>query len=143
MINSGFLNSDNRKVYEKNGVYFYEFGHEDGFNGCAPFFDGFKHEPPMVEGPSLMGLALAAEELRGKNSSSSVAKALIPIEEKQRPDQNAFGSNYNREYVALTDFGSIIIDYNNHGANKGMVIISVRNREGVQEYGRQYDIVFA
>ncbi len=144
MINSGFINSDNATVFEKNGVSFYEFGHKDNFNGCVPFFDGIKRNSPMVEGPTIMGMALAAEELRrnDENKPTEIANALVPVQQIQRPTQNAFSYDYDQEYVALTDFGSMIVDYENKGSNDGMVTISLMNRSGVQEYGRQYDIEF-
>lgn len=145
MEESGFTQFDGRKVYEKNGVYCYEVGHNDNFNGCCPFYSGLKSANlTIVEGPTVMGLALAAEQLREQKGydENATADALIPIQQYQRPNQNAFGYNYDQPFVALTNFGSIMVDYYPVNSNTGTIDFILANRQGKEQYAWQFDISF-
>ena len=146
MEENGFVYFDERKVYQTgDNNYCYEVGHQDKFNGCAPFFDGFKTGamPPMIEGPTAVGLALASEELRLSNTNTgAIRQMLVPIQETQRPTANAFGRNYDKQYVTLTEFGSAIIGYEVTGGTTGSVSVLLSDRNGIQFFGKQYDLQF-
>lgn len=128
MKEMGFVQFDERKVYQEGDTYLYQIGYRDGFNACAPFFNRQKELVPFVEGPTIVGLAMAAEEYRKEKSAAQVANAFIPIEDYQRPANFSFGADYEKEYVSLTDYGTVVVDYKFNGSNSGEVVVAIENQ---------------
>ena len=143
MANQGFTETNGRKVYLCNGVYLYEVGHQDQFNGCAASFDGQKNKIALVEGPTVIGLARAAEDYRNNGYSSSDARsALLVTDSYQQPSRNAFSYDYDQPYVAYTDFGTVIVDYQVTGSSSGEVQVSISDRNAQEKFYGAYPIEF-
>jgi len=140
---NGFEKFDGHKVYLRNGIYTYDVGHNDNFNGCAVLYDSMIKPTSLIEGPTVIGLAKAAEEYREAISAQETASALLPITEYQKPNQNAFSKSYDQEYVAITDFGSVIVDYKFFGSNTGSVSVQIQDRDAVQRFRGDYDVEFS
>lgn len=143
MKESGFTDFDGKKVYKRNGIYTYEVGHRDEFNGCGAFFDGNKNNIALVEGPTVIGLAKAAEDYRADGrSANETANALLPIAQHQAPSSNAFSNSYDQKYVALTDFGTVIVDYQKFDSSSAVVSVTVADRQAQQVFKGDYNVSF-
>lgn len=144
MAGNGFTETQGRRVYLCNGVYLYEVGHQDQFNGCAASFDGQKNNVALVEGPTVIGLARAAEDYRNNGfSSNETSNALLVTGDYQKPNRNAFGYNYDQPYVAYTDFGTVIVDYRVTSSSSGQVDVVVSDRNAQEAFHGSYPIEFS
>ncbi|MEM9824727.1 MAG: hypothetical protein AAF985_26810 [Bacteroidota bacterium] len=145
MREDGFEQFAGKQVFQGNGVYTYEVGHRDNFNSCAPFFFNGQKTTPLVEGPTVIGLAKAAEDYRKNGRTSNEASlALLPQDEFQRPRQgNAFRQTFSQPYVALTSSGSVIVDYSHAGSEEGLVEVVVADLNGERRFQGSYQVIFS
>ena len=144
MEKQGFTQTEGRSVY-RLGIYdTYEIGHQDDFNGCMVVYDPDKNPKALIEGPSVVGVALAAEAMRDAGySSAETANYTFPVGEFQKPSQNAFSYDYSQPYVAYTNLGTLQIGYGVTADHTGKVHVMVANRNAQPVYEGAFDITFS
>jgi hypothetical protein len=136
MENAGFIYY-NTSVYYNNNVILYGVENTDAFNSCVPFYsDGIS----LVEGPALMGIALAGQYWQSSNVHP--ADGLIPLYPYQ-DDGSQFEKSFSKPYGWKTPAGELEMNYESDYANKkGLVSVVARENNGGILHGEDYQIDF-
>ncbi len=140
MISNNF-NVFNTPVYGHRNTIFYGVGNQDGFNACTPFFAGNGADNPLIEGPILMGIAIAGT--RWNNAEATAADGLIPTRQYQNN-----GSQFERSLSAPfhydTNAGTLDVAYRADPTNrKGKISLVAAHPNGGTLWGEDYDIAWA
>ena len=126
----GFSDLSSSTVYGDPNNLYYPVQHQDGLNICVPFLNSNRFNPSLtslLEGPSLIGMTKAAEDIRSQYSASVVRKALYPVEEIN-PGRGTFQTGYETPARFLTsDNNCVTIDYQNISPWEGRVEVTVES----------------
>lgn len=129
----GFNDFSRSAVYQDQKDLYYPVQNQDGLNICVPFLTSGNFRPSLtslLEGPSLIGMTKAAEEIRNKYSASIAKKVLYPVEEIN-PGQGTFQTGYETPARFLTsDDNCVTIDYQNISPRQGKIEVTVESPEG-------------
>jgi hypothetical protein len=132
-------------VYGKFGYFFYAARHNDKFNICIPFFDASRVNKSiitMVEGPSVVGLALAAERIAQKRSKDDANAVLLPQVALQR-SVGTFQTGYSQPDRYTTKVGTVDIGYQSNGKGEGTVNVrAIRSNPNQVLLDENYDITY-
>lgn len=147
LASNGFTDFTDSKVYSVGNEFFYSIKNGDGLNTTTPFFS--KGRKPrkivVVEGPGMVCLAKASEEMRNKKwTINEVHKALMPKYYIQ-DSIGSFQHGYENKERYSTDTGRVDIDYANKGKGKGVVAIVVSRKleKGwVPFFSKAYDLEY-
>lgn len=129
MLEDNSFNDYSRdKVHVNNGMTFYAIGSDDELNICAPFFDTnasssrlYDDQPAgLVEGPTAVGLALAARDWTSRRTSK--IDGLLPMGANYVP--GGFESGQSEPVHIDTPAGEAIVAYRKTGSNRGDISVS-------------------
>ncbi len=113
MAQDGFTHYDHDTVFTRDNMAFYGVGHQDGLNVCTPFFVrnawGQMQDGPVVEGPVVVGLSLAARDWPFTYGVDR-ADGLIP-QQSLTSGTGQFEKSRTRSYICRTNVGYTYIDY--------------------------------
>jgi len=160
MANSGFSDYSRSVVYSSANTVFYSVVFQDGFNVCLPFiaaqdtqavqehgnqaqsqFIGPQPTPKaMIEGPSVVALALASEDVR-KDLDATTARSYLLPQQRTLSGNGTFESGYTQPDLFLTEAGTVRIDYRRTSRQRGRAYVQIvrgDTREVVFE--KSYDI---
>ena len=125
-------------VYVRQDVKLYVLGHKNGRDICSPVFVGGCFGT-MFEGPTVVGLALAAEDWTFPNGIS-IADGLFPRNTLQH-DASWLDESMTKPYHALTAAGDIAIRYESDPDNQvGSIEVLSRQINGEPLFAADYDI---
>lgn len=123
-----------------------------GFNACAPFLVNGEFTGVMSEGPTLIGLAFAAQFLRATGNDAEEARDLLFATDGIQPSIGSFDKGYTQVEHFRTKAGKVRIDYNvtnydpNTNSGKGEILVKAERdlRTGGREvvFDKQWDISF-
>ena len=113
-----FTDWDNSNVYREEQTLFYTAGHADNFNACTAFYD---LDQPIalrtaMEGPTLVGLAVAAHICRSqKNYSRDATRGLLYPVKATTSSAGTFQTGYapNHKDKIITKNGHGEVGYEN------------------------------
>jgi hypothetical protein len=109
MAKHGFTDFRDPRVYSAGPAVFTGIGNSDGVNACTPFLiEGEK--PALVEGPAMVGLALAARDWKDVGGVTA-AQAFIPTGTISREQGSEFGMSYTSPFVYATVAGQVTLNY--------------------------------
>lgn len=149
MFRDGFTNFGRSRVFDRLGKIFYPVIHGDGFNACVAFHDVRRPDPrtPMVEGPTVVGLTLAAEEVARRTSRDTARQVFHPSRAIAR-GTGVFETNYGTpdQYESVGG-ARVTMNYRNDGPGRGTVAVFAEGPINPNEWGtlfsRQYSLRFA
>lgn len=93
-------------------VFFPMRSNESAFNACAPFVVNGRFVNAMSEGPTLIGLALAARSLRTDGNGAEEARELLFATQGVQPSIGSFNGGYTQVEQYKTKGGVLGVDYN-------------------------------
>lgn len=166
MRQAGFTDFGRSSVYRVGGNVFYAVVFKDGFNVCMPFmaqqkiqkqaqqgdnliqdanrgnqFIGQQVMPKaMIEGPTVIALARASEDIR-KDVDAPTAVAYLMPRQRLSSSEGSFESGYVQPDVYITEAGTVKIDYDRTSRGRGRAHVTVvrgETREVV--FDKKYDI---
>jgi hypothetical protein len=132
------FSSSNVCVAEQERLFFYTATHDDEFNACAAFYNRrYAQHRDMMEGPTLIGLAMAARYLRTqKNYSSDACRSLLYPAHALKSSAGTFEKGYAIPDEFKADRGVVKVDYKNltHDASKKrgkgkITVVGIDDRE--------------
>ncbi|HEY0154430.1 MAG TPA: twin-arginine translocation signal domain-containing protein [Longimicrobium sp.] len=149
MYTGGFINFGRSRVFDRFGKIFYPVIHRDGFNACVAFHDIRRQDPriPMVEGPTVVGLTLAAEEVARRTSRETARQLFHPTRAIER-GTGTFETNYaTPDQYESAGGARVTMNYRNDGPGRGTVAVFAEGPINPNEWGnlfnRQYSLRFA
>ena len=140
MRRNNFTDWDGSNVYREEQTLFYTAGHEDNFNACTAFYD--LDQPTTLrtamEGPTLVGLAIAAQIYRGqKNYSSEATQRLLYPRNVVTASAGTFQKGYFQPDQFKSKDGVVKVDYKNLSydpsakTGKGKItVVGIEDHEG-------------
>jgi len=152
MERSGFTDFSQSAVHrrrrtrdEGQGQLFYPVFATNGLDVCVPYFDNGANIT-MMEGPSVVGLGLFAQELAGDIGVEGTNAIVYPRELISR-DDGSFRRSYGQRDRYRSDVATIDIDYNNirqdmHSGSGRVRVTAVRSLDGSPIRAREYDISY-
>lgn len=145
MIQGGFDNFRAARVYGFGNYFYYPVINKDGYNICMPFFSTGKTDTAyvtMVEGPSLVGLALSARDYTASTSAVASRRVLLPTF-RIRNSVGTFRAGYVEPDEYYTTVGKMVIDYDTVGKGVGTVhVISTRTNPKSLLMDKKYNLKY-
>lgn len=140
----GFTNFRQSYPYVMSTHLFYPVFSVDGQNVCMPFFTRLNRDPyvTMIEGPSMLGLALAATAYANLRGHQATAEAFLPVQLLRHSIGN-FKNGYSEPDLYRTARGSVWMNYSSHGDGTGTVRVvgdSINPRGTL--WDQKYDITY-
>ena len=145
MTQDNFSDYSQSNVFGSRRYFFYAVINDDQFNICVPFFAPSASNPggniTMVEGPTVMGLGLAADEIALEASPQLARQLVLPVENVSRA-MGGFQKPYNQPDIFRTsNGGETTVNYDTTGPGTGSVAVTHRSGEGLT-YDRKFDIEY-
>jgi hypothetical protein len=141
MYKDGFTDFSRSRVFHGNGKIFYPVVHQDGFNTCVAFHDIHNEDPavPLVEGPTVIGLTWAAEEMARRTSSQNARSVFHPSRSITR-GLGTFQTSYAQPDAFQTvGGGRVAMNYRNDGPGRGTVAVLAEGPINRTEWGTLFD----
>lgn len=133
-----FPHLEQSNVCRVDDLFFYTAIHEDNFNACAAFFSKSGGARTLMEGPTLVGLNLAAQQLKQQEgyTSTECRDLLYPFKLNSR-SVGTFQKGYLTPDDYQTQNGKVTIKYVNsendsdRKSGEGIITVTaVRDRRG-------------
>ncbi|HYR07993.1 MAG TPA: hypothetical protein VEQ60_09500 [Longimicrobium sp.] len=149
MYHGGFTDFSRSPVRSTRQGIFYPIVHRDAFNLCLVFHLLQREDPapPILSSPTVVGLALAAEEIKRSTGSERARQVLYPVRTLSR-GTGSFEADYHTPDVHDTAGGGrVTVSYRNIGPGRGTVAVlaegPVDARDWTTLFHMQYSITYA
>jgi hypothetical protein len=149
MYRGNFIDFTRSRVRTTGRGILYPVVHRDGFNTCVAFHTTQRADPqpPMIEGPTVVGLALAAEEIAQNRGSGRARQVLYPTRTISR-GQGVFAADYTSPDIYETEGGGrLAMNYRNAGPGRGSIAVFAEGPVNANEWGtlftQQYSVTYA
>lgn len=128
MAKAGFTDIDS-KVYIDTQNFSYYANHENDVDACLVFATADKESNnwiTMLEGPSILGMAWATEEIIETDSESKARELIYPVKDIHH-SKGDLEQGYSRPTKYTNRSGGITeIDYNKTGRNDGVILVDAQ-----------------
>ncbi|HYR07992.1 MAG TPA: hypothetical protein VEQ60_09495 [Longimicrobium sp.] len=149
MYRGNFIDFTRSRVRSTGRGILYPVVHRDRFNTCVAFHNVQRPDPqpPMIEGPTVVGLTLAAEEIARNSGSQRARQILYPTRTISR-GQGVFEGDYATPDVYETEGGGrLAMNYRNAGPGRGSIAVFAEGPVNRNEWGtlfsQQYSVNYA
>ena len=128
MANAGFTDIDSKVYIDAQNLSYYA-NHENNVDACLVFATANKESNDwitMFEGPSILGMAWATEEIVAVDSKNKARELLYPVKDIHH-SKGDLEQGYSRPTKYTNRSGGVTeIDYNKTGKNSGVILVDAQ-----------------